>query len=162
MTLSDSGMPPAGTIGSWPTGAPQRPLLLVVDDQPANIYILYEILKGSYDVRMATSGEEALAFCQTQLPDLILLDVVMPGIDGYEVCRRLKCDSLTRDIPVILVSARDNPADETRGLDGGAADFIAKPVHAKVVLARVRTHLTVKFLSARLQILESGVGNASM
>lgn len=123
---------------------PERPRILVVDDQPANIQTLYQVLKGEYDVSMATDGSQALAQCLRRAPDLVLLDVVMPGIDGFEVCRRLKLDPATRDIPVIFVTARDSPEDETLGLEVGAVDFIAKPVSPPVVRARVRTHVALK------------------
>lgn len=124
--------------------AQERPRILVVDDQPANIQTLHQVLKGECEVSMATHGEQAIAYCQRRAPDLVLLDIVMPGIDGYEVCRRLKADPATRDIPVIFVTSRDNAEDEARGLDVGAVDFIAKPVSPPVVRARVRTHVALK------------------
>lgn len=124
--------------------AGERPRILVVDDQPANIQTLYQVLKGDYDVSMATDGSQAIAQCQRRAPDLILLDVVMPGIDGFEVCRRLKTDAALRDIPVIFVTARDSAEDETLGLEVGAVDFIAKPISPPVVRARVRTHVALK------------------
>lgn len=122
----------------------ERPRILVVDDQPANIQTLYQVLKGDYDVAMATDGSQAIALCQRRPPDLVLLDVVMPGIDGFEVCKRLKADSATRDVPVIFVTARDSTEDETQGLEVGAVDFITKPVNPPVVRARVRTHVELK------------------
>ncbi|MFC4157911.1 diguanylate cyclase [Chitinimonas lacunae] len=128
-----------------------RPRLLVVDDQSTNIQLLYQVFAADHEVFMATSGEQALAFCQTTPPDLILLDLVMPGMDGFEVCRRLKEDRSTSDIPVIFVTAHDDPAEETRGLDLGAVDFISKPVNPAVVRARVRTQLTLKFQSDLLR-----------
>jgi len=121
-----------------------RPRILVVDDQPTNIQTLYQVLKGEYDVAMATDGQQAIALCQRRPPDLVLLDVVMPGIDGFEVCKRLKADSATRDVPVIFVTARDSTEDETQGLEVGAVDFITKPVNPPVVRARVRTHISLK------------------
>jgi diguanylate cyclase (GGDEF)-like protein len=124
------------------TGRRQR--LLIVDDQPANIQALHTIFNGDLQVFMATDGEQALALCQLQQPDLVLLDVVMPGLDGFEVCRRLKADPATRDIPVIFVTAHSDEAAETRGLDAGAVDFITKPINPKIVRARVRTQLTLK------------------
>lgn len=122
----------------------ERPRILVVDDQPTNIQTLYQILKGEYDVSMATDGSQAIGLCQRRQPDLVLLDVVMPGIDGFEVCKRLKADPATRDVPVIFVTARDGVEDETMGLAVGAVDFITKPVNPPVVLARVRTHIELK------------------
>ncbi len=122
----------------------ERPRILVVDDQPTNIQTLYQILKPEYDVSMATDGAQAIGLCQRRQPDLVLLDVVMPGIDGFEVCKRLKADPATRDVPVIFVTARDGVEDETLGLAVGAVDFITKPVNPPVVLARVRTHIELK------------------
>ena len=116
----------------------------MVDDQPINIQALYQTFAADHQVLMATSGEQALELCATKRPDLVLLDVVMPGMDGYEVCRRLKEDEATRDIPVIFVTAHNDEAAETRGLDAGAVDFISKPINPKIVRARVRTHLTLK------------------
>lgn len=124
---------------------PERPRLLVVDDQPINIQTLYQIFHADHEIFMATSGEQALAFCRDNVPpDLILLDVVMPGMDGIEVCRRLKSDPALADIPVIFVTARSDPADEAAALTAWGVDFIAKPVNPIVVRARVKTHLTLK------------------
>lgn len=131
----------------------RRARLLIVDDQAINIQILYEILKADYDVHMATSGEQAIAFCQAHLPDLVLLDVVMPDIDGYEVCRELKAHPLTQSIPLIFITAQNNPAEEALGLEMGAVDFISKPVNPAVVRARVQTHLLLKFQSDTLRSL---------
>ena len=127
--------------------------LLVVDDHPANIQALFQIFQGDHRVFMATSGEQALAVCRDQQPDLVLLDVVMPGMDGYEVCMRLKADATTRDIPVIFVTSHGDEAAETQGLDVGAVDFITKPINPKVVRARVKTHLTLKSQSDLLRQL---------
>jgi diguanylate cyclase (GGDEF)-like protein len=120
------------------------PCLLVVDDQPVNIQALYRIFGLDHRVLMATSGAKALDVCKDDPPDLILLDVVMPEMDGHEVCARLKADEATRDIPVIFVTSHTDADEETRGLELGAVDFIAKPVNPAVVRARVRTHLTLK------------------
>ncbi len=124
--------------------APRLPRLLVVDDQPVNIQALYQAFSADHQVLMATSGEQALKLAAGQRPDLLLLDVVMPGLDGHEVCRRLKADAATRDIPVIFVTARTDEAAETLGLELGAVDFISKPINPRVVRARVKTHLTLK------------------
>ena len=129
----------------------RRPRLLVVDDQRVNIQALYQAFAADHQVLMATSGEQALALCASQQPDLVLLDVVMPGMDGHEVCRRLKAESATRDIPVIFVTAHHDEAAETLGLDLGAVDFISKPINPKIVRARVRTHLTLKHQSDMLR-----------
>lgn len=123
---------------------PHKPRLLVVDDQPANVQVLYQALAADHQVLVATNGEQALRLAHDKQPALILLDVVMPGMDGHEVCHRLKADPATRDIPVIFVTAHSDEAEETRGLDAGAVDFIAKPVNPRIMLARVRTHLTLK------------------
>lgn len=136
-----------------PMNRPGRPKLLLVDDQPINIQVLYQIFSATCQVFMATGGEQALQVCHDKLPDLILLDVVMPGMDGYEVCRRLKADEATAHIPVIFVTAHNDPEQETLGLDVGAVDFIAKPVNPKVVQARVKTQLTLKFQADLLRQL---------
>jgi len=121
--------------------AEPRPTVLVVDDQPINIRILFEALSSGYQVLTAAGGAQALQVCLSQRPDLVLLDVVMPGIDGHEVCRQLKADPLTRDIPVIFVTIQGDAHQETLGLELGAVDFITKPVVGAVVRSRVRTHL---------------------
>jgi diguanylate cyclase (GGDEF)-like protein len=123
---------------------PRRPRLLVVDDQPINIRALYEVFAADHQILMATGGDQAIALCLSQQPDLVLLDVMMPGLDGFEVCRRLKADPATRGIPVIFVTAQTDVVAETIGLDAGAVDFIAKPINPQIVRARVRTHLTLK------------------
>lgn len=122
----------------------RRPRVLVVDDQPTHVHALYQILADDHQVFMATTGEQALAVCADKQPDLILLDVVMPGMDGYEVCQRLKADAATRDIPVIFFTAHTDESEEALGLDLGAVDFISKPINTKIVRARVKTHLTLK------------------
>ncbi|WP_043113695.1 diguanylate cyclase [Solimonas soli] len=131
----------------------ERPCLLVVDDQPTNIRVLYEIFGADHEVLMATGGAQAVELCRRAAPDLVLLDVAMPDLDGYEVCRRLKADPLTREIPVIFVTGSDTAEDETRGLEAGAVDFISKPVNPAVVRARVRTHLTLKSQADQLRNL---------
>ena len=127
-----------------PAAPQRRPRLLMVDDQAVNIQVLYQAFATDHQVIMATSGQQALALCAAQQPDLVLLDVVMPGMDGHEVCRRLKADPATRNIPVIFVTAQNDEAAETLGLELGAVDFISKPINSKIVRARVRTHLTLK------------------
>src|SRR5690349_3349094 len=117
-----------------------RPTVLVVDDTPENIDVLNGILKGEFNVRVATSGDRALAIARAEPhPDIILLDVMMPSVDGYEVCRRLKADYATQRIPVIFVTAMSEAEDETRGFELGAVDYISKPVSPAIVRARVRT-----------------------
>lgn len=124
-----------------PTG---RARLLVVDDQPINIRALHEVFSADHDVFMATSGEQALAFCRETPPDLVLLDVVMPQMDGLEVCRALKLDPETASIPVIFVTGLDDPQEEAACWDAGGVDFITKPINAQTVRNRVRAHLTLK------------------
>ncbi len=141
----------AGLIAALPGEPSRRPRLLAVDDQPLNIQALYQAFAADHQVLMATGGEQALALCVSQQPDLVLLDVMMPGMDGYEVCRRLKSDRATRDIPVIFVTAHTDEAAETLGLELGAVDFISKPINPKIVRARVKTHLTLKAQSDLLR-----------
>jgi len=121
-----------------------RTRLLVVDDEPANVQALYHVLCGEHQVLVATGGEQALALARDKAPDAVLLDVEMPGMDGFEVCRRLKADALTCDIPVLFVTSNDDLDAEAHGLDCGAVDFITKPIHPGIVRARVRTHVTLK------------------
>jgi putative two-component system response regulator len=121
------------------------PTLLIVDDQPENLAILSDLLEPYYRVRAANTGERALSAANTvPKPDLILLDVVMPGMDGYAVLSELRRNPATRDIPVIFVTARDAALDEEHGLELGAADYIVKPIKPAIVLARVRTQLENK------------------
>ncbi len=124
--------------------APEKHSVLIVDDTPGNIALLSEVLRDEYRTRVATSGERALQIAfSTNPPDLILLDVMMPGMTGYEVCQRLKQDPKTRHIPVIFVSALNEVDDETKGLALGGVDYVTKPISPPIVLARVRTHLVV-------------------
>ena len=129
---------------SWLLKAAGRPKLLIVDDQPTNIRVLHALFSADCDVFMATSGKQAIALCQNQQPDLVLLDVVMEGLDGHEVCRELKADPSTCAIPIIFVTAQSREADEEVALGLGAVDFISKPINPVIVRARVRTHLTLK------------------
>ncbi|MBF0476679.1 MAG: response regulator [Deltaproteobacteria bacterium] len=135
-------------------GKPPRPKLLVVDDNPADLRVITETLKGEYKIDTALNGEEALILAATDpLPDLILLDVMMPKIDGYEVCARLKSNVKTRNIPVIFLTALSEDEDEARGLALGAADFITKPFRPGLVRARVRNHLELKLHRDHLDYL---------
>ncbi len=127
--------------------------ILVVDDAMENIQILHAALQAEQEVLFAMDGARALSMARDLRPDLILLDAMMPGMDGYAVCQALRAAEETRDIPVIFVTALTTPEDETRALDAGAADFISKPVNAAVVRARVRTHLTVKRQADALRAL---------
>ncbi|MBT9513489.1 MAG: two-component system response regulator [Acidovorax sp.] len=127
--------------------AAARPSVLVVDDTPQNLQLISELLAHRYRVRVAPGGDRALQIAQAMPPDLILLDVVMPEPDGYEVCRRLKADARTRDIPVIFLTSRHDMENEALGFSLGAVDYIAKPVVPPLLLARVHTHLTLKVAS---------------
>ena len=122
----------------------RRAKILLVDDQPLNIQVLYQAFAADHELCMATSGAQALQVCASQHPDLILLDIEMPGMDGFEVCRRLKADVATCDIPVIFVTAHIDDEAQMRGLDLGAVDFISKPINIQIVRARVNIHLTLK------------------
>ncbi|MEW6348599.1 MAG: PleD family two-component system response regulator [Thermodesulfobacteriota bacterium] len=122
-----------------------RPRILIVDDSPNEIAILNEVLKGDYEVMFATNGEDALRIVNSEVsPDLILLDIVMPGMDGYEICERIKSLDLGRTIPVIFVTVKSDEDFETRGFELGAVDYVTKPFSLPVVKARVKTHLELK------------------
>lgn len=119
--------------------------VLVVDDTPDNLVLMNDLLKDTYRVKVANNGEKALAIAGSgNPPDLILLDIMMPGIDGYEVCRQLKADPVTRDIPVIFLTAKSEMEDERIGFEIGAVDYITKPISPAIVLARVKTQLSLK------------------
>ncbi|MBY0340223.1 MAG: diguanylate cyclase [Rhodocyclaceae bacterium] len=122
----------------------QRATLLVVDDQPVNIQLLYAILADDYEIIMATNGDDALRLCEELDPDLILLDIQMPGLSGFDVCQRLKESEMRCETPIIFITAQTKDSEETRCLRAGAVDFIAKPYNAEVVKARVRTHVRLK------------------
>lgn len=123
----------------------EKPLVLVVDDTPANLTVASELLAPHYRVKIANSGVTALrAAASAPVPDLILLDVRMPGLDGYEVCRSLKASRDTRDIPVIFLTAQSDAEDETLGFQAGAMDYVTKPISPSVLLARVATQLALK------------------
>jgi CheY-like chemotaxis protein len=121
-----------------------RATVLAVDDTPENIDVVKGVLSGDCDVKAAVNGPMALKVAQSQRPDLILLDIMMPGMDGYEVCRRLKADPATAEIPIIFLTAMDQTDDETEGFDLGAADYIRKPVNPAILMSRVKTHLALK------------------
>src|SRR5512142_2734958 len=128
-----------------PAMADEKPLILIVDDTPANIQVLADALRGEYRVKVATNGRTALELATRDGgPDLVLLDVMMPGMDGYEVIRRLKANDVTRNVPVIFITAKSDPGDETQGFELGAVDYSVKPFHMPVVRARVRTHVDLK------------------
>ena len=124
--------------------APRAPCLLIVDDEPSAILLLSRILEGEGRIVFATSGEAALQQIRHHAPDLVLLDASMPGLGGLETCHRIKADAASADVPVIFVTAHADLELETQALEAGAADFIHKPVHPPVVLARVRAHLRLR------------------
>jgi signal transduction histidine kinase len=119
--------------------------ILIVDDIPSNIQILAEAMRNDYQIIFATTGEEAIKIAMAeQPPDLILLDIMLPDIDGYTVCRHLKNESTTRDIPIIFITAKSEETDETRGFEYGGVDYIIKPFSIPIVKARVQTHIELK------------------
>jgi CheY-like chemotaxis protein len=127
--------------------------ILGIDDAPANLHLLSQILgKRSYKVRVAASGARGLEAAWANPPDLILLDIMMPELDGYQVCKRLKADERSRDIPVIFISALGTIRDKIEAFRTGAVDYITKPFQAEEVLARVATHLTLSSLQKRLEV----------
>lgn len=122
-----------------------KPVVLIVDDAPANIQVLASCLKDDYQIKVATNGARCLELAEiSPEPDLILLDILMPDLDGYEVCKQLKQNEMTRNIPVIFVTAKDNDEEEEKGLSLGAVDYITKPIRTAIVAARVKTHVMLK------------------
>lgn len=139
-----------------------KPTILVVDDTPDNITLLCSLLGDQYRNKVATNGAKALKIAQSvPHPDLILLDIMMPEIDGYEVCRQLKADPATEHIPVIFLTAKTQEGDETKGFELGAVDYITKPIVPPILMARVHTHLALqdarKFLEKQNEVLEEQV-----
>lgn len=126
--------------------------ILIVDDTPANLGVLVETLgEAGYQLMVAEDGEEALAQTQQTRPDLILLDVMMPGIDGFETCRRLKAQAATRDVPVLFMTALHEAADKVKAFEAGGVDYITKPIEHQEAMARVRTHLALRRLQRELE-----------
>jgi putative two-component system response regulator len=145
-----------------PAESPSKATILVVDDTPENLSLMSNLLRSEYRVKVANSGEKALRIAAADVPpDLILLDVMMPEMDGHEVCRRLMADERTRHTPVIFLTAKSAPEDEKEGFELGAVDYITKPISPPTVMARVRTHLTLKgtaeFLRDKNAFLEQEV-----
>jgi len=131
----------------------KAPLVLIVDDVAKNLQVLGTILsKQEYKVAAANNGEQAIKIAKITLPDLILLDIMMPGIDGFEVCARLKKDSGTKDIPVIFLTAKIEPEDIVKGFETGAVDYVTKPFNSTELLARTKTHLELKINRDLLKI----------
>ncbi|TAN69052.1 MAG: two-component system response regulator [Methylobacter sp.] len=126
----------------------EKATILVVDDTPDNLTLMNNLLKGSYKIKIANGGDKALKIAASDSPpDLILLDIMMPGMDGYEVCRRLKRNPKTMDIPVIFLTAKAEVEDEKKGLELGAVDYITKPISPPIVMARVKNHLALNAMS---------------
>ncbi|MBF0120225.1 MAG: two-component system response regulator [Desulfobacterales bacterium] len=122
-----------------------KPEILIVDDEPFNITILVNILKSQYRTIVAKNGEEALQRAKIEsIPDLILLDIMMPDMDGYTVCRKLKQDNITKDIPIIFITALGEELDESRGFESGGVDYITKPIKPLILKARVKTHIELR------------------
>lgn len=126
-----------------PPPPPPKPTILVVDDEPVNLRALQQILQQDYELLFATGGEGAISLAREWNPDLILLDIIMDGIDGFETCRRLKADKLTERIPVIFVTVLSETENEAEGFAVGAVDYISKPIRPSIVKARVATHLSL-------------------
>jgi len=124
--------------------------ILIVDDEPNNIALLKDILIDEYTLFMAKDGAKAISLAQKNMPNLILLDIMMPEMDGFEACRQLKANPLTKNIPVIFVTALSDIGDEAQGFKVGAADYITKPVSAAIVKARVQTQISLKQLTYHL------------
>ena len=119
--------------------------VLIVDDELINIHLFRTYLASEYRIIAANNGEQALQRVQSNpQPDLILLDILMPGMDGFEVCRCLKADAATRDIPIIFLTALSDPRQQIRGFEMGAADYLIKPIKEEILRARIRTHLGFK------------------
>jgi putative two-component system response regulator len=136
------------------TATKDTPVVLLVDDNTTNLQVLREALDGQgYKLLIAKNGKSALAVVNKAMPDLILLDIMMPEMDGYEVCTRLKADGATRHIPVIFITAMTGQEDEARGLALGAVDYITKPINPELVQARVRNHLELKQYQDNLETL---------
>ncbi len=130
----------------------RKPTILAVDDSPANIDVVKEVLSADYLVQAAVDGNAALSIVAKQKPDLILLDIIMPGVDGYDVCRQLKTNAASRDIPIIFLTVKDEDADEAHGLALGAVDYIVKPISPAILKERVKTHLTLRQVRQRLEL----------
>ena len=126
-------------------------MILLVDDTKSNVDVLVNALKDMYKLGVSLNGEDAVRFAKQNLPDLILLDIVMPGMDGFDVCHQLKADARTQDIPIIFITAMDDLTHKTKGFDVGAVDYITKPFDITEVKARVKTHLTLKLAGEALK-----------
>ncbi|MDY0038760.1 MAG: response regulator [Desulforhabdus sp.] len=128
-----------------------KPSILIIDDNPQNLKLLADLLCDDYRIAVAKDGLKGLRFVDRAKPELILLDIMMPEMDGYEVCRKLKADESTKSIPVIFVSALGDVFDKVEAFSAGGVDYITKPFQAQEVLARIRTHLTLRNLQIQLE-----------
>ncbi len=138
----------------------RKATILVVDDAPENLMVIEAILGDDYFLKLFEDAKSAITYAIKMPPDLILLDVMMPDIDGFEACRQIKSEDNLTNIPVIFITAKSNVRDEEMGFSGGAVDFIQKPISSPVVHARVKTHLKLKFISDYLQLQDKqGSGN---
>ncbi len=135
------------------TEAIKQPRILIVDDDIANIKILGSTLPSDYEILFALNAQEGINSAIANQPDLILFDILMPGMDGYEACRLLKADERTRDIPVIFITAKTGEEDEVKGFEVGGVDYITKPFSLIIVKARVRTQISLKLASQELEIM---------
>ncbi|QSX32086.1 two-component system response regulator [Shewanella avicenniae] len=133
------------------TSTNNPPTLLVIDDIPENLTLMYQLFKDEYKVKGANCGIRGIDIAENSLPDLILLDIMMPEMDGYEVCRRLKQNPHTRGIPIIFLTAKAEKIDESRGLQLGAVDYITKPINPDIVKCRVKTHIALKLANDLLR-----------
>jgi putative two-component system response regulator len=130
----------------------KQPRILVVDDAPENLMIMESILSKDYSLKLFNDSSAALEYAFANPPDLILLDIMMPKIDGFEICRRLKANTKLSDVPVIFITSKSDIRDEELGFSVGASDFIHKPISAPIVTARVKTHIKIKFMLDFLRI----------
>ncbi|RLC07063.1 MAG: hypothetical protein DRI57_26335 [Deltaproteobacteria bacterium] len=143
MVFNDQGT--GETMNTKDSKSQENPLILIVDDAPVNLQVLSGLLTGAnYEIAAAIDGEEAISVASHVFPDIILLDIIMPGLDGYEVCKRLKARPQTKDIPIIFLTAKTEPEDIMEGFQIGGADYVTKPFNSKELLTKVHTHLELK------------------
>lgn len=134
----------------------EKQRILIVDDTPTNIRILHDLLKNEYRISVAMNGPDAIGLARSKdRPDLILLDIMMPEMDGYEVCRQLKADEMTRNIPILFVTAMGEVENETKGLEVGAVDYLTKPISPSIVKARIHNHMALRYHQEQLEELVS-------
>ncbi|WP_420997719.1 HD-GYP domain-containing protein [Cupriavidus sp. 30B13] len=152
MTAAALPAPSPASSPAMSSAAPRAlPTVLLVDDTPENIYVISALLDDLYEIRAVASGEAALEAVNASVPDIVLLDVVMPGLNGYQVCRRLAADPASADVPVILLTASPETEGEAQGFEAGAVDYIVKPVNPRVLRSRVATHLSLRLANRRLR-----------